>query len=178
MQQFHRNIIVNFNKIYYLCYKDFFEQINNMTMKQIELNNIFEFLRKIRINKINDRETKIGLINIHMELYKKVQEFDEYIKELQKKYFEGKESELEAYNQQVAQMQTADPEKRDELEAALDPEIKKLVIEFNSLINARLDQEIPIELEKVDKQKFIEALIDLDIEFTCDDLIVLKDLYK
>lgn len=149
-----------------------------MTMKQIELNNIFEFLRKIRINKINDRETKIGLINIHMELYKKVQEFDEYIKELQKKYFEGKESELEAYNQQVAQMQTADPEKRDELEAALDPEIKKLVIEFNSLINARLDQEIPIELEKVDKQKFIEALIDLDIEFTCDDLIVLKDLYK
>ena len=148
-----------------------------MIMKQIELNNIFEFLRKIRINKINDRETKIGLINIHMELYKKVQEFDEYIKELQKKYFEGKESELEAYNQQVAQMQTADPEKRDELEAALDPEIKKLVIEFNSLINARLDQEIPIELEKVDKQKFIEALIDLDIEFTCDDLIVLKDLY-
>ena len=147
-------------------------------MKQIELNNIFEFLRKIRINKINDRETKIGLINIHMELYKKVQEFDEYIKELQKKYFEGKELELEAYNQQVAQMQTADPEKRDELEAALDPEIKKLVIEFNSLINARLDQEIPIELEKVDKQKFIEALIDLDIEFTCDDLIVLKDLYK
>lgn len=147
-------------------------------MKQIELNNIFEFLRKIRINKINDRETKIGLINIHMELYKKVQEFDEYIKELQKKYFEGKELELEAYNQQVAQMQTADPEKRDELEASLDPEIKKLVIEFNSLINARLDQEIPIELEKVDKQKFIEALIDLDIEFTCDDLIVLKDLYK
>lgn len=147
-------------------------------MKQIELNNIFEFLRKIRINKINDRETKIGLINIHMELYKKVQEFDEYIKELQKKYFEGKESELEAYNQQVAQMQTADPEKRDELEASLDPEIKKLVIEFNSLINARLDQEIPIELEKIDKQKFIEALIDLDIEFTCDDLIVLKDLYK
>ena len=156
----------------------FFEQINNMTMKQIELNNIFEFLRKIRINKINDRETKIGLINIHMELYKKVQEFDEYIKELQKKYFEGKESELEAYNQQVAQMQTADPEKRDELEAALDPEIKKLVIEFNSLINARLNQEIPVELEKIDKQKFIEALIDLDIEFTCDDLIVLKDLYK
>lgn len=149
-----------------------------MTMKQIELNNIFEFLRKIRINKINDRETKIGLINIHMELYKKVQEFDEYIKELQKKYFEGKESELEAYNQQVAQMQTADPEKKDELEATLDPEIKKLVIEFNSLINARLNQEIPIELEKVDKQKFIEALIDLDIEFTCDDLIVLKDLYK
>lgn len=147
-------------------------------MKQIELNNISDFLRKIRINKINDRETKIGLVNIHMELYKKVQEFDEYIKELQKKYFEGKEVELDAYNQQVAEMQAAEPEKRVELETALDSEMKKLVAEFNSLINARLNQDIPVELDKIDKQKFIEALIDLDIEFTCDDLIVLKDLYK
>ena len=40
-------------------------------MKQIELNNIFNFLGKIKVNKINDRETKIGLVNIHMELYKK-----------------------------------------------------------------------------------------------------------
>ena len=42
-------------------------------MKQIELNNISNFLGKIRVNKINDRETKIGLVNIHMELYKKVE---------------------------------------------------------------------------------------------------------
>ena len=28
----------------------FFEQINNMTMKQIELNNIFNFLGKIKVN--------------------------------------------------------------------------------------------------------------------------------
>lgn len=147
-------------------------------MKQIELNNVSDFLRKIRINKINDRETKIGLVNIHMELYKKVQEFDEYIKELQKKYFEGKEAELDAYNQQVTQMLAAEPEKRAELEAALDPEMKKLVVEFNGLINDRLNKDIPVELNKIDKEKFVEALIDLDIEFTCDDLIVLKDLYK
>ena len=149
-----------------------------MTMKQIELNNIFEFLRKIRINKINDRETKIGLINIHMELYKKVQEFDEYIKELQKKYFEGRESELDTYNQKVTQMQEAEPEKRAELESELDPKMKELVMEFNGLINERLNQDIEVNINKIDKDKFIEALIDLDIEFTCDDLIVLKDLYK
>ena len=79
-------------------------------MKQIDVNNISNFLGKIRINKINDRETKIGLVNIHMELYKKVQEYSEYIKELQKKYFEGKEAELNIYNQQVSQLQDADPE--------------------------------------------------------------------
>ena len=147
-------------------------------MKQIDVNNISNFLGKIRINKINDRETKIGLVNIHMELYKKVQEYSEYIKELQKKYFEGRESELDTYNQKVTQMQEAEPEKRAELESELDPKMKELVMEFNSLINEKLNQDIEVNINKIDKDKFIEALIDLDIEFTCDDLIVLKDLYK
>ena len=149
-----------------------------MTVKQIELNNIFNFLGKIRVNKINDRETKIGLVNIHMELYKKVQEYSEYIKELQKKYFEGKEAELNIYNQQVSQLQDADPEKKAEIEAALNPEMKKLVIEFNGLVNDKLNTDVEVNLTKIDKDKFIEALIDLDIEFTCEDLVILKDLYK
>ena len=113
-----------------------------MTMKQIDVNNISNFLGKIRINKINDRETKIGLVNIHMELYKKVQEYSEYIKELQKKYFEGKEAELNIYNQQVSQLQDADPEKKAEIEAALNPEMKKLVIEFNGLVNDKLNTDV------------------------------------
>ena len=147
-------------------------------MKQIELNNIFNFLGKIKVNKINDRETKIGLVNIHMELYKKVQEYSEYIKELQKKYFEGKEAELNIYNQQVSQLQDADPEKKAAIEASLNPEIKKLVIEFNGLVNDKLNTDVDVNLTKIDKDKFIEALIDLDIEFTCEDLVILKDLYK
>ena len=147
-------------------------------MKQIDVNNISNFLGKIRIKKINDRETKIGLVNIHMELYKKVQEYSEYIKELQKKYFEGKEAELNIYNQQVSQLQDADPEKKAEIEAALNPEIKKLVIEFNGLVNNKLNTDVDVNLTKIDKDKFIEALIDLDIEFTCEDLVILKDLYK
>ena len=147
-------------------------------MKQIELNNIFNFLGKIKVDKINDRETKIGLVNIHMELYKKVQEYSEYIKELQKKYFEGKEAELNIYNQQVSQLQDAEPEKKAAIEASLNPEIKKLVIEFNSLVNDKLNTDVDVNLTKIDKDKFIEALIDLDIEFTCEDLVILKDLYK
>ena len=147
-------------------------------MKQIELNDIFNFLGKIKVNKINDRETKIGLVNIHMELYKKVQEYSEYIKELQKKYFEGKEAELNIYNQQVSQLQDAEPEKKAAIEASLNPEIKKLVIEFNGLVNDKLNTDVDVNLTKIDKDKFIEALIDLDIEFTCEDLVILKDLYK
>ena len=56
--------------------------------------------------------------------------------------------------------------------------MKKLVIEFNGLVNDRLNTDVEVNLTKIDKDKFIEALIDLDIEFTCEDLVILKDLYK
>lgn len=147
-------------------------------MKQYDLNNISNFLRKIRINKIKNKETKIELINIHMALYKKVLDWKKDLEELQKKFFEGKEAELDLYNKQVLEIQNAAPEKQAELEAALDPEMKTLVTEFNELVNQMLEKEVPVEFTKIDKDRFIEALIDLDIDFTCDDLIILKDLYK
>lgn len=147
-------------------------------MKQYDLNNISNFLRKIRINKIKNKETKIELINIHMALYKKVLDWKKDLEELQKKFFEGKEAELDLYNKQVLEIQNAAPEKQAELEAALDPEMKTLVTEFNELVNQMLEKDVPVEFTKIDKDRFIEALIDLDIDFTCDDLIILKDLYK
>ena len=112
-------------------------------MKQIDVNNISNFLGKIRINKINDRETKIGLVNIHMELYKKVQEYSEYIKELQKKYFEGKEAELNIYNQQVSQLQDADPEKKAEIEAELSRVWTLLTKSLSLRQITTTDQELP-----------------------------------
>jgi hypothetical protein len=147
-------------------------------MKQYDLNNISNFLRKIRINKIKNKETKIELINIHMALYKKVLDWKKDLEELQKKFFEGKEAELDLYNKQVLEIQNAASEKQAELEAALDPEMKNLVTEFNELVNQMLEKDVPVKLTKIDKDRFIEALIDLDIDFTCDDLIILKDLYK
>ena len=85
---------------------------------------------------------------------------------------------MDLYNKQVLEIQNAAPEKQAELEAALDPEMKTLVTEFNELVNQMLEKDVPVKLTKIDKDRFIEALIDLDIDFTCDDLIILKDLYK
>ena len=148
-------------------------------MKQNDLNGIFDFLGKLRLNKISDKETKIGLIKIHMALYKKVEEFKADMTELQKKYFEGKEQELQQYNTTVVQLQSEqDADKRAELEKSLDPEMRTLVTEFNEVVNSMLNKDVDVEITPIDKDKFIEALIELDIEFTCDDLIILKDLYK
>lgn len=147
-------------------------------MKQKDLNVISNFLRKIKINKIKNRETKIALINIHLALYKKVEEWQSDLEELQKKFFEGKEQELALYNQKVQEIQSTPADQQSALVAQLNPEMKSLVSEFNSIVEGMLMREVPVEFEKVNEQDFIEALIDLDIEFTCDDLIVLKDLYK
>lgn len=149
-----------------------------MNMKQKDLNVISNFLRKIKINKIKNRETKIALINIHLALYKKVEEWQSDLEELQKKFFEGKEQELALYNQKVQEIQSTPADQQSALVAQLNPEMKSLVSEFNSIVEGMLMREVPVEFEKVNEQDFIEALIDLDIEFTCDDLIVLKDLYK
>ena len=155
------------------------ELINLMIMTQNVLNGVYEFLSKIRINKISDRETKLGLIKIHLALHKQVEGFKADVQELQKKYFEGKEAELQTYNETVMKLQIeSDESKKKELENSLDPEMKNLVNDFNSIVNSYLNKEVNVEFEKLDKDKFINALIDLDIEFTCEDLIVLEDLYK
>lgn len=150
-----------------------------MIMTQNVLNGVYEFLSKIRINKISDRETKIGLIKIHLALHKQVEAFKSDVQELQKKYFEGKENELQTYNETIIKAQSETNEtKRKKLENSLDPEMKNLVNEFNSIVNSYLNKEVELQFDKLDKDKFIEALIDLDIEFTCEDLIILEDLYK
>lgn len=147
-------------------------------MKQREMNNVFEFLKKVQISKVKDRDVKKTLVSAYMSIYKKMEEFDRDIQELRKKSFEGKEDEVREYDSTVQQMQTeTDPAKQKALSEKINPEIQALVKEYLDMLNTYLDREIEVDFDTVDKDKFIEALIDLDIEFACDDLILLKALY-
>lgn len=149
-----------------------------MCMKQREMNNVFEFLKKVQISKVKDRDVKKTLVSAYMSIYKKMEEFDRDIQELRKKSFEGKEDEVREYDSTVQQMQTeTDPAKQKVLSEKINPEIQALVKEYLDMLNTYLDREIEVDFDTVDKDKFIEALIDLDIEFACDDLILLKALY-
>lgn len=147
-------------------------------MKQREMNNVFEFLKKVQISKVKDRDVKKTLVSAYMSIYKKMEEFDKDIQELRKKYFEGKEDAVREYDSIVQQMQNEpDLEKQKSLAESINPETQELVKEYLEMLNTYLDRDVEVSFETVDKDKFIEALIDLDVEFACDDLIILKALY-
>lgn len=149
-----------------------------MYMKQREMNNVFEFLKKVQISKVKDRDVKKTLVSAYMSIYKKMEEFDKDIQELRKKYFEGKEDAVREYDSIVQQMQNEpDLEKQKSLAESINPETQELVKEYLEMLNTYLDRDVEVSFETVDKDKFIEALIDLDVEFACDDLIILKALY-
>ena len=149
-----------------------------MYMKQREMNNVFEFLKKVQISKVKDRDVKKTLVSAYMSIYKKMEEFDKDIQELRKKYFEGKEDAVREYDGIVQQMQNErDLKKQKSLAESINPETQELVKEYLEMLNTYLDRDVEVSFETVDKDKFIEALIDLDVEFACDDLIILKALY-
>ncbi len=149
-----------------------------MYMKQREMNNVFEFLKKVQISKVKDRDVKKTLVSAYMSIYKKMEEFDKDIQELRKKYFEGKEDAVREYDSIVQQMQNEpDLEKQKSLAESINLETQELVKEYLEMLNTYLDRDVEVSFETVDKDKFIEALIDLDVEFACDDLIILKALY-
>lgn len=147
-------------------------------MKQREMNNVFEFLKKVQISKVKDRDVKKTLVSAYMSIYKKMEEFDKDIQELRKKYFEGKEDAVREYDSIVQQMQNeSDMKKQKSLAESINLETQELVKEYLEMLNTYLDRDVEVSFETVDKDKFIEALIDLDVEFACDDLIILKALY-
>ena len=149
-----------------------------MYMKQREMNNVFEFLKKVQISKVKDRDVKKTLVSAYMSIYKKMEEFDKDIQELRKKYFEGKEDAVRKYDSIVQQVQNEqDLKKQKSLAESINPETQELVKEYLEMLNTYLDRDVDVSFETVDKDKFIEALIDLDVEFACDDLIILKALY-
>ena len=149
-----------------------------MYMKQREMNNVFEFLKKVQISKVKDRDVKKTLVSAYMSIYKKMEEFDKDIQELRKKYFEGKEDAVREYDSIVQQVQNEqDLKKQKSLAESINPETQELVKEYLEMLNTYLDRDVDVSFETVDKDKFIEALIDLDVEFACDDLIILKALY-
>ena len=152
--------------------------VKKCIMKQIQINGISEFLRGIQLGKVSDKDTKVKLAKIYLVLHKKAEEFSNDIKEFQKKFFEGKEEDIQKHDELVRQLQTAKEEEKAELEAKIDPEITESIKDFNNAVQEMLNKEVEVSFDKLSEDKLIEALIDLEIEFTGNDLSVLKDLYE
>lgn len=140
-----------------------------MKMKQFVINNTFEFFSKLKINKIKDSEVRNKVINIYMALYDKMESWNSILDSFRKEFFEGREEILKAYNTAIQENQDS---------PNISEETKTIISEFNTEVGKRLNAEVEISFDKLTRNELVEALTDLEIDFTCTDLIILKDFYN
>lgn len=132
-------------------------------MKVVEVRTIFEFLNKLKLNKF-DKETRIAVLKNYTELFSLYKEQEVKMEELRKKIFSSEDLQL---------LQDSINNRK--------PLTKDLIeknSEYNSVIAALFNEDINLELLKVDKDKFLDALSETDIEYTPMDIVQLELLFK
>ena len=140
-----------------------------MTMKQFVINETFEFFSKLKINKIEDSEIRNKIIDIYMFLYDKMDNWNKTLASFREDFFKGNEDKLNEYNLAI---------QKDRESPEISDDTKKIISEFNVEVSKMLNKDVEASFEKLTRNELVEALTNLEIEFTCTDLILLKDFYN
>lgn len=151
-------------------------------MKKSKIIAVFRFLSNIKVSKIKDKDVRAAIIANHLQMYKIAEEYESDIKEIQKKLFEGKDEDVKSLNELKEKYNLEkDEDKKNEIVKVIKDnfgEILKLEKEVADAIETRLKEEKEINIKKVNKDAFIDALIDAEIDVTPSDLIELSDLFN
>lgn len=151
-------------------------------MKKSKIIAIFRFLSGIKVSKIKDKDVRSAIIGNHLQMYKIAEEYDSDIKEIQKKLFEGKDDDVKALNDLREKYKIEkDEEKKKDIIAIISDnygEILALEKEMSDTIETRLKDEKEINIKKVSKDAFVDALVDAEVDVTPSDLIELSDLFE
>lgn len=150
-------------------------------MKKSKVIEIFRFLNSIKLNKVSNKEMRSAIISNHMQMHNIAKQYDEDIKELQKRLFEGKEESIESLNYLREEYKKANDSRKKEIETTIikdHSDILSLEIEFNNEIVNLLNSEVELNLKKVTQDIFIDSCVEADVDITSGDLIILTDLFE
>lgn len=151
-------------------------------MKKSRVIEIFRFLGNIKINKITNKEVRSAVISNHLQMYNIAKQYEEDVKELQKRLFEGKEEEIQKLNElrEKFNSETNEDVKRDLIKTITSEykDILNLEMEFNNEASKQLNVEVELNLKKVKQDDFVETCIEADVDITGRDLISLTDLFE
>lgn len=151
-------------------------------MKKSRVIEIFRFLNGIKLNKVLDKDIRSMIISNHMQMYNIVNQYDEDVKELQRKLFLDKQSEIEKLSKLREDYKNSDNISiKKEIESKIIKDYSDIIsleIEFNNELNNILNTEIDINLKKVSKENFVETCVNADIEITANDLLILNNLFE
>lgn len=151
-------------------------------MKKSRVIEIFRFLGNIKINKITNKEVRSAVISNHLQMYNIAKQYEEDVKELQKRLFEGKEEEIQKLNElrEKFNSETNEDIKRDLIKTITSEykDILNLEMEFNNEASKQLNVDVELNLKKVKQDDFVETCVEADVDITGRDLISLTDLFE
>ena len=151
-------------------------------MKKSRVIEIFRFLGNIKINKITNKEVRSAVISNHLQMYNIAKQYEEDVKELQKRLFEGKDEEIQKLNElrEKFNSETNEDVKKDLIKTITSEykDILNLEMEFNNEASRQLNTEVELNLKKVKQDDFVETCVEADVDITGRDLISLTDLFE
>ena len=137
-------------------------------------------ISRVTISKISDKQLRKDLFNDYLALSKASKAFDEDIKTIQEKAFEG--IDLNAHNELVAKIRKAeskgDIEQAENLAKEINPDTVKAIRDFNELYEEKVKEEQEIELVKTDTETFVDAMAEQDFAISMQELETLTSILK
>lgn len=151
-------------------------------MKRYELLNAFNFLNGLKLNALS-KETRKTVLTNHLRLVQINNEYNEVIREAQKKLFEGKDELISEYNNLKTEIESSsDIQERIKLQHRLNDEFGDVIkseLEFNNIVNSYRAEDVEeIKLDKLNKYAFIDELINAEVDVTPQILTMLEILFE
>lgn len=141
----------------------------------------FRFVNGIKMNVVYDKETRSAIISNHLKMYRIVEQHEDEVKKLYDKLFEGKTEDVQAlhvlrgeYNSGVS------VERQGEIVEEISnnySELIKLEHEFNDAFNKLNEEDIDIDIIKMNKESFINACADSGIEFSMIEMMKIGEIF-
>lgn len=149
-----------------------------MNIKTIK--DTLSIISRVTISKVNDKQLRKDLFNNYLALSKESKVFDEDIKTLQEKAFEG--LDINAHNELVEKIRKAEKEGNQEniekLVKQINPDVTKAIISFNELYAEKMAENKELNIVKIDTEAFIDAMAEQDFAISIQELETLTSILK
>lgn len=149
-------------------------------MNKVKIVNLSNYFANLKLNKFS-KEIRCAIISNHLKVNKIVKDFNEAVDEARKKFFSGKEEDLEKLNRYREEYNAAPDENKVEILNKIKSEcIEALSLEqeFIGFVNALAVEEVEIEFSKIDMDEFIESCSEANIDITPSDLMNFEEIFK
>ena len=149
-------------------------------MNKVKIVNLSNYFANLKLNKFS-KEIRCAIISNHLKVNKIVKDFNEAVDEARKKFFSGKEEDIEKLNRYREEYNAAPDENKVEILNKIKSEcIEALSLEqeFIGFVNALAVEEVEIEFSKIDMDEFIESCSEANIDITPSDLMNFEEIFK